>query len=211
MYTPLLLGDSSSIVRIVARAVSKWFPRYLELRQKPTFTTVVAYEDSETAQHARNVCDYLVKRLGPHCRFVGQMWGFDVLGIPECRELAARGAASADVIMLSSHGTADLPGQVKAWIELWLRDKRDLQALVALFDRPHTSRGQSWPIQDYLAGVAARGQIPFFAEPENWPGKGPQQIQLPLEPVLGGGTRPFLPLQTATTRRPEVAHWGINE
>ena len=98
--------------------------------------TVVAYEDSEAGQHARSVCDYLVERLGPKCRFVGQMWGFDVLRIPECRELAAQGAAGADVVMLSSHGVGDLPGEVKAWIELWLRDKGDLQALVALFDQP---------------------------------------------------------------------------
>jgi hypothetical protein len=209
--TPLLVRGRLSILETVARAVSKWFPKCLDLRQKPTFRIVVAYEDSETARHARNVCDYMVKRPGPQCQFIGQMWGFDVLQVPECRELAAKGAASADVIMLSSHGTRDLPGEVKAWIELWLRDKGDLQALVALLDHPHTYAGPSWPIQDYLAGVAERGQIPFFVEPDTWPGKGPQQIHLPLEPISDGGTPPFLPLESAAAQRHEAAHWGINE
>jgi hypothetical protein len=195
----------------VARAVSKWFRNYLDLRQKPMFRTVVAYEDSETGYHARNVCDYLAERLGRECRFIGQMWGFDVLRIPECRELAAKAAASADVIMLSSHGAGDLPGEVKAWIELWLRDKADSQALVALFDRPRVEAAQYWPVQEYLAGVAERGQIPFFAEPDTWPGKGPHQIPLALDPKPDGGTHSLPPSQGATTARPEMAHWGLNE
>jgi hypothetical protein len=195
----------------VARAVSNWFSSYLDLREKPTFRAVVAYEDSEAGQHARNVCDYLVARLRSKCRFIGQMWGFDVLRIPECRELAAKGAATADVVMLSSHGVGALPGEVKAWIELWLRDKEDLQALVALFDRPRIQAGQDWPIQDYLAGVAARGQISFFAEPDTWPGKGPRQIHMPLEPSLDDSIHPPLPLEAVTNRSRDAAHWGINE
>jgi hypothetical protein len=171
----------------------------------------VAHEDSETAQHAHSVCDYMVERLGPRCRFTGQMWGFDVLRIPESRELAARGAAAADVVMVSSHGTGDLPGEVKAWIELWLRDKADHQTLLALFDCPRTEADQYWPIHEYLAGVAQRAQIPFFAEPDAWPGKGPHQLSLPLHSFAEAGKRFLLPLSTPAIRRSEVAHWGINE
>ena len=122
------------------------------------FSVVIAYEDHETGQHARNVCDLLVETLGRECKFTSQMWRFDVLRIPECRETAAKGAAKADLIVISSHGVGDLPGEVKAWIELWLRDKGDLMALVALFDRPRVRVRQDWPIQEYLAGVAARAQ-----------------------------------------------------
>jgi hypothetical protein len=113
--------------------------------------------------------------------------------------------------MLSSHGVGDLPGEVKAWIELWLREKRNPQALVALFDRPPPHALQNWPIQDYLAGVAERGQISFFAEPEAWPGKGPRQIALPLEPPPEVGSALLLPAQAVATRGPGAAHWGLNE
>jgi hypothetical protein len=139
------------------------------------------------------------------------MWRFDVLRIPECRELAAKGAAAADVIMISSHGTGDLPGDVKAWIELWLRDKGDLLALVALFDGAPCQADQDWPIQDYLAGVAERGQISFFAEPDTWPGKGPHQIHLPLETGSNGIIQPLVPIDAVTAPSPDVEHWGINE
>jgi hypothetical protein len=191
--------------------VSEWFPTDLDFRKGPTLRTVVAYEDSEAGQHARNVCDYLIERLGPNCRLIGPMWGFDVLGIPECRELAAKGAASADIIILSSHGLGDLPGDVKAWIELWLRDKGDLQTLVALFDRPRNQPDQYWPIQDYLASVAERGQIRFFAEPDAWPGKGPYQIALPLEPRFEGSAGALLHSDAMTNMSRDAAHWGINE
>ena len=195
----------------VARAVTDLFSSSPALQKGRTFSLVIAYEDSETGQHARNVCDYLVERLAPECRFTSQMWRFDVLRIPECRELAAKGAASADLIMISSHGVGDLPGDVKAWIELWLRDKGNLLALVALFDGAPCQADQDWPIQDYLAGVAERGQISFFAEPDTWPGKGPHQIHLPLEPYPDASTPQLLPLDAAMARSPDAEHWGINE
>ena len=195
----------------MARAISNLFSTSLDPWEKRTFSAVVAYEDSETARHARNVCDYLLEQLGTDCRFVGHMWGFDMLGNPECRELAAKAVASADLVIVSSHGIGDLPGNVKAWIELWLRDKGDLGALVALFDRPQTHAEQYWPIRDYLAGVAERGQLSFFAEPDTWPGKGPHQIPLPLEPFSDDGGPLFLPLQAVASLSSDAQHWGLNE
>jgi hypothetical protein len=195
----------------VARVVTDLFSSSLAPQKDRTFRIVIAYEDFETGQHARYVCDYLAERLAPECRFLSQMWRFDVLRIPECRESAVKGAAAADVIMISTHGVGDLPGDVKAWIELWLRDKGDLLALVALFDRPRGQVGQDWPIQDYLASVAERGQISFFAEPDTWPGRGPHQEYLPLEPSAEGNTQPPLPLRPVTTPDSDAAHWGINE
>jgi hypothetical protein len=183
----------------------------LDSQADATFSVVIAYEDLETGQHARNVSDLLVESLGPECKFTSQMWRFDVLRIPECREAAAKGAAKADLIMISSHGVGDLPGEVKAWIELWLRDKGDLLALVALFDRPRGWVSQDWPIQDYLAGVAARGQIDFFAEPDIWPGREPHQEQLVLDPGPYGNTQPLLPLKALTTPDVDIGHWGLNE
>ncbi|HVM49939.1 MAG TPA: hypothetical protein VMU04_18060 [Candidatus Acidoferrum sp.] len=194
----------------MARALANSFTSSLGLRNKRVFRAVVACEDSETAQHARNVCGYLLEQFEP-AQFIGQMWPFEVLRIPECRARAARGAASADMVMLSSHGAGELPSEVKVWIELWLQDKGDLRALVALFDRPRVHSAQDWPIQEYLAGVAERGHIRFIAEPDNWAGKGPRQIPLPLDGVPGLATSAQLPLELAGVHTSGAAHWGINE
>ncbi len=199
------------MLHTVARSVNDPLASSLDSQAGATFSVVIAYEDHETGQHARNVCDLLVETLGRECKFTSQMWRFDVLRIPECRETAAKGAAKADLIVICSHGVGDLPGEVKAWIELWLRDKGDLLALVALFDRPRVRVSQDWPIQDYLAGVAVRAQVEFFAEPDTWPGRDPHQEQLPLDLGPGGGTPALLPLPAVTTPDADIGHWGLNE
>ena len=172
---------------------------------------VIAYEDTEAGRHARNVCNALTEHLGPNSEMTSEMWRFDVLRIPECRELAGHGAAQADIIMISTHGEGHLPGDVKAWIEMWLRDKDGLVALVALCDRPQSARGEDWPIRSYLAGVAQRGQVEFFAEPDVWPGRGPYQEHFALDNRAEGIPGMPLPTVAAGTTDMSFSHWGLNE
>jgi hypothetical protein len=101
--------------------------------------------------------------------------------------------------------------EVKAWIELWLRDKNGILALVALCDRPEEPSGQHWPIRNYLAGVAERGQLEFFAEPDVWPGKGPCQEHFALEYTADGMTPTPLLVGPVTTSTSSMRHWGLNE
>ena len=62
-----------------------------------------------------------------------------------------------------------LPADVKAWIELWLGRQSTAFALVALFDQPEKCMDQVKNIQNYLARVAKRGEMEFFAQPDVWP------------------------------------------
>ena len=133
----------------------------------PTFNVVTAYEDFETGKHAKKTYDYLVENLGLDVGFSNQMWKFDVLSIPKLREIAARDAVAADVILVSSHGGSDLPPQVRAWIDSWVSQKSNAIALVALFDRDVE---ESAPVRSYLAEIARQAQLGFFAQPDDWPG-----------------------------------------
>src|SRR5207245_10236995 len=98
-------------------------PGVSDLEVNNTFNVVIAYEDFETGKHAKSTYDFLVEHLHGECRFTNQMWKFDVLGIPKLREMAAKDAAMADIIIISSHGGEELPPDVKAWIELRLIEK----------------------------------------------------------------------------------------
>jgi hypothetical protein len=195
----------------MARATSDSPRTFPESQEDLALKVVIAYEDAETGRHARNVCHALVEHLGRQWQFASEMWRFDVLRLPECRELAARGTAQADIIMISTHGAGDLPLDVKAWIELWLRDKRNLLALVALCDRPQDPSEPDWPIRSYLAGVAERGQVDFFAEPDNWPGKGLYQEHFALEYGADGTSDLLLPPGVVTSADRNVGRWGLNE
>src|SRR5258706_2790481 len=88
------------------------------LEANPNLNVVIAYEDFETGKQGKKTCDVLAENLGDGCKLSSQMWKFDVLGIPKLREMAAKDAAQADIVMISCHGHYDLPIEVKAWIEL---------------------------------------------------------------------------------------------
>ena len=130
------------------------------------FNVVIVYEDFETGKHAKKTYDVLVEHLGHECELNHQMWKFEVLRLPKLKEIAARDAAQADIILIASHGGSDLPAEVKDWLDLWLRDSGEPLALVALFDRP---REHTLAIRSYLAKIARKARVAFFAQPDDWP------------------------------------------
>src|SRR3954468_16519239 len=99
-----------------------------------TFNVVIAYEDFETGKQAKRTFDVLAEQLKNDCRFTNQIWKFDVLNIPKLREIAAKDAATADIVIISCRAKSELAPEVKAWIELWLAEQSQTIALVALLD-----------------------------------------------------------------------------
>src|SRR5437868_10502181 len=100
----------------------------------PALNVVIAYEDLETGKRAMKTYESMVQQLSNQCLFANQMWKFDVLAVPKLKEIAAKDAAAAEIIIVSAHEGNELPKEVKAWIELWLSYKTGASALVALFD-----------------------------------------------------------------------------
>jgi len=175
-----------------------------EPEESSSFNVVIAYQDFETGKHARKTYDFLVENLGEACQFRNQMWKFEVLSLPKLREMAAKDAVTADIVMISCHGN-QLPPEVKAWIELWINEPSHPIALVALFDPVH-GPADTREVREYLANVAKRGQMEFFAQPDDWPGSKrfsfqPGSIDTPAVSALTG------PVQ----RDVSFMHWGINE
>ena len=168
-------------------------------------SAVVVYEDLETGKHAKRMCDFLVRNLGEDCRFVSQMWKFEMLAVPAFREMAAGDAALADLIFVSSHGLGDLPMDVKAWVELWLGTPTSAFALVALFDRPNENTNEVQAVQDYLGTVARRGGMEFFAQPDVWP-----DSPVTTRRVVRNGLA-ATDVAAVPTRNASVGHWGLNE
>src|SRR4051812_21678448 len=132
----------------------------------PALNVVIAYEDLETGKRAMKTYEYMVQQLGDQCLFANQMWKFDVLAVPKLKEIAAKDAAAAEIIIVSAHEGRELPAEVKAWIEMWLAYKRETGALVALFDGDAAEN----PARTYLAEVARRAKIEFFCQPGMWSG-----------------------------------------
>ena len=185
-------------------------PDLAELETEPPFSVVVVYEDLEAGKHAQSVCDFLRKHLDNDCRFLNQMWKFDALAIPSLREMAAREAELADLILVSSHGTDELPADVKAWID-WLEGRGAAFAMVALFDRSNEKGAWARATQEYLARAARRGQMEFFAQPDIWPDGNQTVFQLARPAGRDLRDDASLYIAAVPTRNTNVRYWGLNE
>ena len=178
-----------------------------DLDLSPCFDVVIAYEDFETGKHAKRTYDFLTEHLHHECTFTNQMWKFDVLAMPNLRQMAAQDAAQADIIIISCHGATALPAEVKAWIELWINEDSHPVALVALFDENLTDTPETQTMRSYLEQVAQRGMMEFFAQPSGNStapqSSGNTQIPAPMNVNL-------LRNLTGPARQTTFARWGIN-
>ena len=163
---------------------------------------VIAYEDLETGKRAIKTYEYMVEQLGDECLFSNQMWKFDVLMVPKLKEIAAKDAAAADIIIVSAHEGKPLPTEVKGWMETWLSYKSQASAIVGLFGNESVNN----PVRNYLAEVAQRAKIEFFCQPGIWPGTTRTTSTRAWE--RNDKSYAFLNRAPET---PAVSHWGINE
>lgn len=162
---------------------------------------MIAYEDLATGKRAMKTYDYMAEQLGSECIFTNQMWKFDVLGVPKLREMAAKDAAAAEIIIVSAHEGKPLPPEVTAWIDLWLSYETRASAIVGLF----TGESSHTPARNYLADVAKRAKIEFFSQPGLWPG------MAEAKHGWGRDEKAFTFLAGTMPETPSASHWGINE
>jgi len=182
-----------------------------DLEAKPTFNVVITYEDFAAGKHAKQTYDVLIRNLDQECKFSHQMWNFDVLSNPKLREMAAADAAHADIIMVSFDGANRLPGCVKAWIEQWLDQKTNAIALVALFAGSGEENEQSRGTREYLADVARRAGMEFFAQP--YAGRSSEEEPKPKEFSRGSKVDMGMLSNYAIGEQMDLSYprWGINE
>jgi hypothetical protein len=135
----------------------------------PTFRVVTVYEDFRTARQAKQAYEFLAANLTHEWQVTSQMWKFDLLRIPELRELAAEDALRADLIIVSCNGDRELPADVRAWIEMSLGSRTDAVALVALLDCPPGQAERAQVTQAYLERIAQRAHLEFFIWPQGLP------------------------------------------
>jgi hypothetical protein len=180
-----------------------------DLEPEPIFNVVIAYEDFETGKQAKETYDFLVNNLRHECRFENQMWKFDVLSIPKLREMAAKDALMADIIIISCRGAHELSPDVKAWIDSWTDGRSNAIALVGLFGKDIEDSDNN-SIRDYLADVARRARMEFFAQPNALPF---QRFNGSFASDRGakGDEKALSALAGIVSREQTFPHWGINE
>jgi hypothetical protein len=135
----------------------------LDLDDKSKSEAVVIYEDGSTGRRAKHFYDKLIHELEDECDFSLQLWSFQVLAIPELRKSAIESAAQADFVILSLHGKAGLPIDIRELIETWSRliIGKDL-SLITLVDKSTMRDGTNASALVYLKRLAKRLKVDFF-------------------------------------------------
>jgi hypothetical protein len=182
-----------------------------DLESKPAFNVVIAYEDFAAGIHAKETYDYLAGQLGREYQFNNQMWKFDILGNTKMREMAVADAEVADLIIISTHGTGELPAPAKSWIDEWAKHKGHAMALVNLVDQPSGEAVEPAPLKSYLQDVATKAKIDFFSQSSEWPDRDEESSrQYSSESAQRTSTLvvDFIHHNHHVTTTPR---WGINE
>jgi hypothetical protein len=121
------------------------------------------FEDSNTCTRVKDFCQAMARELGAHCKITQHVWMFSTFRMEELREIAAREAAVADLVILAARPAESLPEEVQNWIEKWLEQKGARRSvLLALLDRPFD--GSVNPVGTYLEKVADRGGLDLLVD-----------------------------------------------
>ena len=144
-----------------ATVVSKIGGR-LRTRGRPSFNTVLIYEDLNSGKRSWNFYEELTRKFEEDFEFSHLMWSFSMLADPQTLHLAARSAADANLVILSSTGATELPARVKDWVECWVRFANSQNsALVTLMD--HKAKAGTVALtHSYLRQVVGSRKIDFF-------------------------------------------------
>lgn len=128
-------------------------------RQEPRFKVVVAFDKTESSERALSTCEYVISQLGGGIRVRRKVLSFDGARRPRALAAAARDAAGADMVIVSTHEDSQLPAEMEKWMQNWSHQRStDEGALVAIL-----GRGGSGAVRDHLADVARQAHMDFFS------------------------------------------------
>ena len=173
---------------------------------RPAFRVVIAYEDFAAAKRAMDACKILLPQLGSAVEFRSGMWKFDLLRNAKLNQIAASDALDADLIIVATSQNADLPVEVKKWIEMWTARKRSrAAALVALLDFTGEDVSGFSLAHDYLRKAAATAEMNFMSHSMDLAGSG--------SPVPAGHAYDSRTRLTSDriVGRPAPEGWGLND
>jgi hypothetical protein len=143
-------------------------PKSSSLDTTPKFNVVVAFDDQETSStSAMRTCDYVISQLGGDIQVRRKVVSFEKPTTPRSRAAAAKDAARADMVIVSTRDQAKLPSEMQAWMDDWSSQRSGEEgALVAILNRKDQKQNraeQPSGIREQLAQLAQQMNMDFFS------------------------------------------------
>jgi hypothetical protein len=135
------------------------------MKAKMTCSVVVIYQSKEAREEAVKFCDRLIERFWAGYEFDVNWCGFDVLGEARAARDASLKAVEADLIIFATGSGAEIPAEIKEWVETWAGQRGDREgALVGLMDPGPGLSGVMAEKFVYLRSVAHRGGMDYLTQ-----------------------------------------------
>ena len=167
-------------------------PENSMFEETPVCEALILYQDLATGKRAMETLQRLVGKMGHGCLFRYHLFSFGALKLPQIHDDVADHAVRADIILFSVRAGADMPTEVKAWTETWLRKRTHRNcALVALVGQSRDRVNSPTPVHAYLQETARKGQMDFFSQNENW-ANDQQDFSSQAFPLPNVSSAPFL-------------------
>ena len=127
------------------------------------FNIVIAYDNGQSARHAIRLVNALAGKFGREFEIQRDLWRFDALALPKMGWLAARSAASANILIIAAEGDGELPVAVRTWLEEWSDNTRPGMAALAALLRERSPSADAEPATlRFLRDLAERAGLEFF-------------------------------------------------
>jgi hypothetical protein len=177
----------------------------------PALAVQIVYEDKETGLCARRTFEHVVDHFSGEADFEVALWRFDLLQDDTLRQLAARAAAAADIVLIAAHGRERLPEAVSSYVEEWLALKPGVPpALVLSFD----ASAKNSPVANRILGEWERLTRSAGVEliPHFGPAASPPEA-LTFDPVQhrSGITTAIQGAGPHPTHDHSYRHWAVND
>jgi hypothetical protein len=130
------------------------------------FNVVVAFDNSSaSSSSALKTCDYVISQLGGDVPVRRRIVNLERNTNRRTRAAAARDAAGADMVIVSTKEGAEIPAEMKEWLDEWTNQRSaDEGALVAIINRASAERQRvSSAVKDQLATLAQQMHMDFFS------------------------------------------------
>jgi hypothetical protein len=128
------------------------------------FKVVVAFDGAGASSSALKTCEYVIQQLGEDIQVRRKIIDLNRDMAPRSRAAAARDAARADMVIVSTRDEDRLSVPMQQWMDQWApKRSADEGALVAILtgERTHTTDGNS--VRSQLAHVAQKAHMDFFS------------------------------------------------
>jgi hypothetical protein len=130
----------------------------------------MACEDQSALIQARRIHHQVESLCGGEAEVTRALWSFALLRHEQLRAYAISEAANAEMVIISLHGSAELPSHVKTFLgNLSGRSQAGQGALVLLLGARTADHADRQSLIGFLREIAEKRSLDFFCNRDDWP------------------------------------------